>query len=179
MTDLNSPKLIHHEESKDIFIVDCIDEAHMDVDRALSRNGVVNDSTLQVDVDKASSFVGVLLHMQRDLYEQISRSVDADLHKYLEISQTFSESKNLLGDSAAHIRHLVAYVEGQIEASSRQFGQAFSRENRYFCLLTKTQRLAHPTKTSHSLRTNFLILGKVPREISFPLILCERIVLHI
>lgn len=130
MADMNSPRLIHHEESKDIFMVDCIDESMMDIDRALSRNGIVNDSTLQVDVDKASAFVSVLLHMQRDLYEQISRSVDADLHKYLEISQTFSESKNLLGDSAAHVRHMVAYIEAQIETSSRQFGVAFSRENR-------------------------------------------------
>jgi hypothetical protein len=55
---------------------------------------------------------------------------DANLHKYLDISQTFNESKNLLGDNAKHVRSFLSHVESTIDRHSKEFEDLSTRENK-------------------------------------------------
>lgn len=130
MADLKQLGLVLDSKSSTIFEVESLSDPGMNVEQVLIANGVLKESNMQVDEEKIEAFVATLLHIQRDIFEEIGRSVDANLHKYLDISQTFSESKNMLGDSVSQVRQFSAYVEGQIERNSREFQAVFNRENR-------------------------------------------------
>lgn len=125
-----SLSIIHDEATKEIFIVDGLESPDLTVERLLAANGIVDEKTLVAHTEKIDKFVNVLLRVQRETYEKISQNVDSNLHKYLSISQTFSESKNLLSDNAVHLRSFLEYVEGQIDLNSREFETMFNRENK-------------------------------------------------
>jgi hypothetical protein len=125
-----SPGLIQDEATREIFIVDGLESTDLNIERLLAANGIVDEKSLQVNTDKITSFLNVLLKVQRETYEKISQNIDSNLHKYLSISQTFSESKNLLNDNAQHLRKFLEYVDSQIDNNSREFQAMFNRENK-------------------------------------------------
>lgn len=129
-TGQQSLSIIHDEASKEIFIVDGLESADLNIERLLAANGIVDEKTLGANIEKIGDFVNVLLKVQRETYEKISQNVDSNLHKYLSISQTFSESKNLLSDNALHLRKFLGYVESQIDKNSKEFEVIFNRENK-------------------------------------------------
>ena len=67
--------LVHDTESKELFVLDSLDSPDFQSERFLSLNGVLNERSLSVDVSKANKLVGVLLNLQRDVYEKITDSV--------------------------------------------------------------------------------------------------------
>lgn len=125
-----SPALIHDEVTREIFIVEGLEGGDLNVERLLAVNGIIDEKTLQVNIDKIGLFVNVLLKVQRETYEKISQNIDSNLHKYLSISQTFSESKNLLNDNADQLRKFLEYVDSQIDKNSKAFEVMFNRENK-------------------------------------------------
>lgn len=130
MADPKTRGLVLETASSTLFEVDSLAVPGMDVEQVLIANGVLKESTMQVDEDKVQAFVATLLHIQREVFEDIGRSVDANLHKYLDISQSFSDSTNMLGDSVTQVRQFASYVEGQVERCGRDFQAVFNRENR-------------------------------------------------
>lgn len=71
--------LVHDSESKELFVLDSLDSTDFQSERFLSLNGVLNERTLSVDTNKANKLVGVLLNLQRDVYEKITDSVGSIL----------------------------------------------------------------------------------------------------
>ena len=67
--------LVHDSETKELFVLDALDSPEFQSERFLSLNGVLNERTLSVDTNKANKLVGVLLNLQRDVYEKITDSV--------------------------------------------------------------------------------------------------------
>jgi hypothetical protein len=57
-------------------------------------------------------------------------TTDQNLHKYMEISQSFNDSKSLLGGASESIRYFLSHLDSRIDRSLKEYETIVNKESK-------------------------------------------------
>ena len=106
ITESSDNILYYSDKYNKCFMLDDLNSQNFDIEKNLTVNGVFDKQNKLINKENTEKYLNLLYDVLVETHQNISENVDANLTKYLNISEIINASKNLLSNDDQSIREL-------------------------------------------------------------------------